>query len=71
MARARIAALDARQRRAALDDVLAVVADTVRGISERGLAQFDDYERKALVRDLTVSLLAQPTAPAPVTARLD
>lgn len=71
MGRARIAALDARQRRTALDDVLAVVADTVRGISEGGLAEFDDYERKALVRDLTVGMLAQPTAPAPVRASLD
>ncbi|MEE4542519.1 SPFH domain-containing protein [Streptomyces sp. V4-01] len=71
MRRARIAALDARQRKAVLDDVLASVADTVRGISERGLAQLDEYERKALVRDLTVSLLSQPAAPAPGRARLN
>jgi hypothetical protein len=54
--RAQIAALDAKHRRAVLDDVLATVAETVRGITERGLVQLDDYERKALVRDLTVAL---------------
>lgn len=56
MRRAQIAALDAKHRRAVLDDVLATVAETVRGITERGLVQLDDYERKALVRDLTVAL---------------
>jgi regulator of protease activity HflC (stomatin/prohibitin superfamily) len=65
MRRARMAALDARQRKAVLDDVLAAVADTVRGIRDRGLADLDDYERKALVRDLTVSLLTHPAGPAP------
>ncbi|MFF7196538.1 SPFH domain-containing protein [Streptomyces sp. NPDC088197] len=56
MRRAQISALDAKHRRAVLDDVLATVAETVRGITERGLVQLDDYERKALVRDLTVAL---------------
>lgn len=70
MRRARIAALDARQRKAVLDDALAAVAEAVRGISERGLAELDDYERKALVRDLTVSLLAHP-APPSAGARLN
>jgi len=57
MCRSRAAALDARRRRAVLDDVLGTVAETVRGLSERGLGQMDEYERKSLVRDLTVSLL--------------
>ena len=56
MRRSRIAALEAKHRRAVLDDVLATVADTVRGLTERGLAQLDDYERTSLVRDLTVAL---------------
>jgi regulator of protease activity HflC (stomatin/prohibitin superfamily) len=57
MRRSRMAALDARRRKAVLDDVLAAVAETVRGISERGLGQLDEYERKSLVRDLTVEFL--------------
>ena len=57
MRRARIAAVDARRRKAVLGDVLAAVEETVRGISERGLGQLDEYERKSLVRDLTVALL--------------
>lgn len=56
MRRSQIAALDAKHRRAVLDDVLSTVADTVRGVTDRGLVQLDDYERKALVRDLTVAL---------------
>ncbi|MEV6007205.1 SPFH domain-containing protein [Streptomyces sp. NPDC051976] len=64
MSRTRIAALEARHRRAVLDDVLATVAETVRGLSERGLAQLDDYERTSLVRDLTVALCtAAPSKP--------
>ncbi|MEU6347647.1 SPFH domain-containing protein [Streptomyces sp. NPDC046977] len=55
MERARLAALDARHRRAVLDDVLTAVDDTVRGLTERGLVELDDYERRALVRDLTVA----------------
>lgn len=57
MRRARVAAVDAKRRKAALDDVLGAVGETLRGISERGLGQLDEYERKALVRDLTVALL--------------
>ncbi|MDX3072327.1 SPFH domain-containing protein [Streptomyces sp. NPDC088354] len=55
MQRARLAALDARHRRAVLEDVLTAVDDTVRGLTERGLVELDDYERRALVRDLTVA----------------
>lgn len=60
MRRSRVASLEARQRKAVLDDVLTAVADTLRGITERGLVQLDDYERKSLVRDLTVAMLAAP-----------
>ncbi|MFE2542029.1 SPFH domain-containing protein [Actinacidiphila glaucinigra] len=55
MRRAQVAALDARHRRAALDEALTAVGDTVRGLLDRGLVDLDDYERKALVRDLTVA----------------
>ncbi|MCZ4121803.1 SPFH domain-containing protein [Streptomyces sp. H39-S7] len=64
MRRAQVTALDARHRRAVLDDVLAAVAETVRGLTDRGLVQLDDYERKALVRDLTVAFY---TARGPAT----
>ncbi|SEG08700.1 Regulator of protease activity HflC, stomatin/prohibitin superfamily [Actinacidiphila yanglinensis] len=57
MRRARVAAVDAKRRKVALDEVLAAVGETLRGISERGLGQLDEYETKALVRDLTVALL--------------
>ncbi|MEU3463299.1 SPFH domain-containing protein [Streptomyces sp. NPDC006733] len=63
MRRAQLTALDARHRRAVLDDVLAAVGETVRGLTDRGLVQLDDYERKALVRDLTVAFY---TARGPV-----
>lgn len=68
MRRARISALDAKRRKAVLDDVLAAVAETVRGLSERGIVELDDYERKALVRDLTVALLSSPPTPSPAPA---
>ncbi|MFF7212405.1 SPFH domain-containing protein [Streptomyces sp. NPDC008238] len=58
MRRAHVAALDARHRRAALDDALNAVGETVRGLLDRGLVDLDDYERKALVRDLTVAYCA-------------
>jgi regulator of protease activity HflC (stomatin/prohibitin superfamily) len=58
MRRARVAHLDAKHRRGVLDDVMAVVAEVVRAIGERGLADLDEYERKALVRDLTVAFLS-------------
>ncbi|MFE2428563.1 SPFH domain-containing protein [Streptomyces sp. NPDC059373] len=67
MHRSQLAALDARHRRAVLDDVLAAVTETVRGLTDRGLVQLDDYERKALVKDLTVAFYTArgPAAEAP------
>jgi hypothetical protein len=35
--------------------VLDSVEDTVTRLTARGLVELDDYERKALVRDLTVA----------------
>lgn len=60
MRRARVAALEAKRRRAVLDDVLCAVGEVVRGISDRGIVRLDEYERKALVRDLTVAFLSRP-----------
>ncbi|WP_338485234.1 SPFH domain-containing protein [Streptomyces sp. SCSIO 75703] len=58
MNRRRIAALEARERADALDSVVDSVEDTVTRLTVRGLVDLDDYERKALVRDLTVAFCA-------------
>ncbi|MEU1531478.1 SPFH domain-containing protein [Streptomyces fagopyri] len=55
MQRHRIAALDARHRDSVLDSVVDSVEDTVTRLTLRGLVELDDYERKALVKDLTVA----------------
>ncbi|MFF7351772.1 MULTISPECIES: SPFH domain-containing protein [Streptomyces] len=55
MHRRRIAALDARQRASVLSSVVDSVEDTVTRLTVRGLVELDDYERKALVKDLTVA----------------
>ncbi|MGA4841712.1 SPFH domain-containing protein [Streptomyces sp. G45] len=55
MHRRRIAALDARHRDSVLTSVVDSVEDTVARLTGRGLVELDDYERKALVKDLTVA----------------
>ncbi|WP_138959899.1 SPFH domain-containing protein [Streptomyces sp. YIM 121038] len=55
MHRRRIAALDARHRDSVLTSVVDSVEDTVTRLTARGLVELDDYERKALVKDLTVA----------------
>ncbi|MFJ2771873.1 SPFH domain-containing protein [Streptomyces sp. NPDC087300] len=55
MQRRQIAAIDAKHRDTVLTSVLDAVDDTVRRLTERGLVALDDYERKALVKDLTVA----------------
>ncbi|MFJ6634082.1 SPFH domain-containing protein [Streptomyces sp. NPDC091376] len=55
MRRLRIAALEAERRDTVLGSVVDAVDDTVQRLTMRGLVEFDDYERKALVRDLTVA----------------
>ncbi|MFJ6723346.1 SPFH domain-containing protein [Streptomyces sp. NPDC091281] len=55
MNRRRIAALDAQQRASVLTSVVDSVEDTVTRLTMRGLVELDDYERKALVKDLTVA----------------
>ncbi|MZD22928.1 MULTISPECIES: SPFH domain-containing protein [Streptomyces] len=53
--RRRIAALDAQHRDTVLTSVVDSVEDTVTRLTLRGLVELDDYERKALVKDLTVA----------------
>jgi regulator of protease activity HflC (stomatin/prohibitin superfamily) len=58
MHRRRIAALDAQARATMLTSVVDSVEDTVTTLTMRGLVDLDDYERKALVKDLTVAFCA-------------
>ncbi|MFJ8533196.1 SPFH domain-containing protein [Streptomyces sp. NPDC093591] len=58
MHRRRIAALDAQNRATMLTSVVDSVEDTVTRLTVRGLVELDDYERKALVKDLTVAFCA-------------
>ncbi|MGC9536158.1 SPFH domain-containing protein [Streptomyces sp. UG1] len=55
MHRRRIAALDAQDRATLVTSVVDSVEDTVTRLTIRGLVDLDDYERKALVKDLTVA----------------
>ncbi|RSS79676.1 SPFH domain-containing protein, partial [Streptomyces sp. WAC06614] len=55
MQRRRVAALDAQHRDSVLTSVVDAVDDTVNRLTTRGLVELDDYERKALVKDLTVA----------------
>ncbi|MFF5334019.1 SPFH domain-containing protein [Streptomyces sp. NPDC013181] len=55
MQRRRIAAIDAQHRDSVLTSVVDAVDDTVTRLTERGLVELDDYERKLLVKDLTVA----------------
>ncbi|MEV7288084.1 SPFH domain-containing protein [Streptomyces sp. NPDC093252] len=61
MHRRRIAALDAQQRATLLTSVVDSVEDTVTRLTMRGLVELDDYERKVLVRDLTVAFCSGRT----------
>jgi hypothetical protein len=58
MQRRQLAVLDARHRATVLSSVVDSVEDTVTRLTVRGLVALDDYERKALVKDLTVAFCA-------------
>ncbi|MFJ9676653.1 SPFH domain-containing protein [Streptomyces sp. NPDC101194] len=55
MHRRRIAAIDAEHRDSVLTSVVDAVDDTVNRLTARGIVELDDYERKSLVKDLTVA----------------
>ncbi|MGW0734094.1 SPFH domain-containing protein [Streptomyces sp. NPDC002851] len=61
MRRRGLAALDARERDSVLTRVVDSVEDTVTRLTTRGLVELDDYERKALVKDLTVAFYTGQT----------
>ncbi|MDN3286873.1 SPFH domain-containing protein [Streptomyces thermocarboxydus] len=58
MHRRRVAALDARHRASVIGSVVDSVEDTVTRLTMRGLLDLDDYERRTLVKDLTVAFCA-------------
>ncbi|MFF8597940.1 SPFH domain-containing protein [Streptomyces sp. NPDC015232] len=55
MHRRQVAALDAKHRDSVLTSVIDAVDDTVTRLTTRGLVELDDFERQALVKDLTVA----------------
>ncbi|MFJ5076061.1 SPFH domain-containing protein [Streptomyces sp. NPDC088553] len=63
MRRRRIAAIDAKHRDSVLTSVVDAVDDVVHRLTSRGLVELDDYERKALVKDLTVAFYTGRTGP--------
>lgn len=63
MQRRRIAAIDAKHRDSVLTSVVDAVDDVVHRLTSRGLVELDDYEKKALVKDLTVAFYTGRTAP--------
>ncbi|PAZ09603.1 hypothetical protein CLM62_45955, partial [Streptomyces sp. SA15] len=65
MHRRRLAALDAEHRASVLTSVVDSVEDTVTRLTMRGLVELDDYERKVLVKDLTVAFCAGRGETAP------
>ncbi|MFB7369023.1 SPFH domain-containing protein [Streptomyces sp. NPDC056222] len=63
MQRRRIAAIDAKHRDSVLTSVVEAVDDVVHRLTTRGLVELDDYERNALVKDLTVAFYTGRTGP--------
>ncbi|MEU8521412.1 SPFH domain-containing protein [Streptomyces sp. NPDC048577] len=63
MRRRRIAAIDAKHRDSVLTAVVDAVDDVVHRLTTRGLVELDDYDRKALVKDLTVAFYTGRTGP--------
>ncbi|GHC88169.1 SPFH domain-containing protein [Streptomyces flavofungini] len=68
MRRRQLAAIDAQHRDQVLTSALDAVDHAVRRLTERELVTLDDYERNALVKDLTIAFYAargSATEPAP------
>lgn len=65
MQRRQIAALDAKHRDSVLTGVIDAVDDTVTRLTTRGLVELDDFERQALVKDLTVAFYTRRGGPVP------
>ncbi|MFE0650854.1 SPFH domain-containing protein [Streptomyces sp. NPDC059534] len=65
MRRRQIAVLDARHRDSVLTGVIDAVDDTVTRLTSRGLVDLDDFERQALVKDLTVAFYTRQGGAAP------
>ncbi|MET9542262.1 SPFH domain-containing protein [Streptomyces sp. NPDC006553] len=64
MRRRQIAVLDAKHRDSVLTGVIDAVDDTVTRLTARGLVELDDFERQALVKDLTVAFYTRSGSPA-------
>ncbi|MEU2235180.1 SPFH domain-containing protein [Streptomyces vietnamensis] len=64
MRRRQIAVLDAKHRDSVLTGVIDAVDDTVTRLTTRGLVELDDFERQALVKDLTVAFCTRSGGPA-------
>ncbi|WP_066987202.1 SPFH domain-containing protein [Streptomyces sp. NRRL F-4489] len=65
MRRSQLAALDAKHRDTVLTSVIDAVDETIHRLTSRGLVELDDYERRALVRDLTIAFYtSRGSAPA-------
>ncbi|WP_233448011.1 MULTISPECIES: SPFH domain-containing protein [Streptomyces] len=64
MRRRQVAALDAKHRDSVLTGVIDAVDDTVTRLTSRGLVELDDFERQALVKDLTVAFYTRSGGPA-------
>lgn len=63
MQRRRVAAIDAKHRDTVLTSVVDAVDDMVHRLTTRGLVELDDYDRKALVKDLTVAFYTGRSGP--------
>ncbi|MFG3494341.1 SPFH domain-containing protein [Streptomyces sp. NPDC047928] len=64
MQRRRVAAIDAKHRDMVLGSVVDAVDDMVHRLTTRGLVELDDYDRKSLVKDLTVAFYTGRGGPA-------
>ncbi|MFB7631397.1 SPFH domain-containing protein [Streptomyces sp. NPDC056149] len=62
MRQRRLGALEAKHREGTLDEVAQAVEATTRKLTTQGGVEWDDYERKAFVRELTVAFYAARTS---------